>query len=60
MSRTPEQEAVMASKQGVFMEALGDYVDARINYNAAEPEWRSTRDMAAATDRLEQALEALL
>jgi hypothetical protein len=56
---TPEtvgREVIRAS----FIEALGDYIDARIDYRAGDPEWKSSREIAAAGDRLEKALEDVL
>lgn len=43
-----------------FMECLTDYIDARIQYAAADPEWRSHRECSTAQDRLEAALTRLL
>lgn len=60
MPRNPEQEAVATAKRGVFLEALADYIDARIEYRSADPEWRSTRELTRTGDALEEALEALL
>jgi hypothetical protein len=56
---TPEQvgrEVIRAT----FVEALGDYIDARIDYRAADPEWKSGRDLSVTADKLEHALEDVL
>lgn len=47
------------AKRAAFLEALADYIDARIQYAAADPEWRSSREVSATGDRLEYALEEL-
>lgn len=46
--------------RNTFMEALGDWIDARIDYRAADPEWRSYRDGREAEERLEKALQDVL
>ena len=38
------------------MEALADHIDARIDYRAADPEWRSSRECSETADRLEAEL----
>lgn len=47
-------------KRERFLEALASYIDARISYAAADPAWRSSREVAASEDELETALEALI
>lgn len=42
-----------------FMDALADYIDAKVSYAAGDPEWRSSRDVCATGDKLEEALDAL-
>lgn len=46
--------------RAAFMEALGDYIDARIDYRAGDPEWRSYREGREAEERLEKALADVL
>jgi hypothetical protein len=58
-AETPE-ELGRAVIRATFVEALGDYIDARIDYRAADPEWKSGRDVAQAADRLETALADVL
>lgn len=52
---TPDYPAQRAA----FMDALADYIDAKIDYRACDPEWASTRDICKAGDQLEAALDAL-
>lgn len=42
-----------------LMEALADYVDARIDYRLADPEYRSSREVSLAAGQLEAALDEL-
>lgn len=51
--------AIGPSQRSAFLDALGNYIDARIEYHAAEPEWRSNREVAQAIGRLDEALVAL-
>jgi hypothetical protein len=57
---TPAQQAQASARRVMFIDALGDYIDARINYGGADPEWRSTREIAQAADALDTALAAIL
>lgn len=59
-ARTPAQRAVASAQRVMFIDALGDYIDARINYGNADPEWRSSREVSQAGDALELALATIL
>lgn len=45
-------------KRDELMNALREYIDARIHYAASDPEWRS--DPSVEYDRLDKALEECL
>lgn len=59
MADTPESVG-RGVIRGTFLEALADYIDARIDYRAADPEWRSTRELDRTDYTLEKALEDVL
>jgi len=42
-----------------FFDALDAYIDARIDYRASDPEWRSTRELTRTTDALKAEIERL-
>lgn len=58
MPTSREIAAARVIKRDAFMEALKDFVDARIRYEQADPEWRT--DTRREEGELELALDRLL
>lgn len=56
----PAEEVGREVIRANFLDALADYIDARIDYRNGDPEWKSAHEISRASDKLEGALSDVL
>lgn len=54
------QDVLLDASLETVLDALAEWHDAKAEYHAADPEWRSSRDVDATRTRLKEALRYLL